>query len=320
MSENDRTDLVVIDGQCDFLASGEEPTNWCWPYGGRRRGSLYVEGAGKEAVRVKTMIEDHLDAWNKIHATLDGHDRNDGSHNIHWKDRLGNIVDPYTIVTFDDVKALTYTPGFRFGVIDGKAVPAREWALYYTEQLAERGRAPLCLWPVHCQKNTWGALIYQPLAEAYDKWCDHTGGWIDFISKGGWPWTEHYSGLVADVPDSTRLETQMNTTVVNDCAGAKWVVWLGWAGSHCLPWTARDGVNFFNPTEEEVKAALAAGLPEPKNDFILKCIFIEDAMAPVPNPPFPNAPDFEQNRRDFLDEMDKRGAKISTTTEVFKLL
>jgi len=306
-----RTDLFIIDGQNDFLASGNEPENWPCPFGGKRQGSLYVKGADEEAHLVKKMITENLDAWNKIHATLDAHDLNDGSHNVHWKDRMGNIVDPYTIVTHEDVESFTYSPGFGLGVIEGKAVSAREWALSYTKNLAEKGRAPLCLWPVHCQKNTWGADIYHPLREAYDTWCGHNGGWIDFITKGAWPWTEHYSGLCADVPDPTRPETQMNTAVVNDAAGADKIVWLGWAGSHCLPWTAKDGVNWFEPTADEKTNGAV-------NEFITKCIFLEDACAPVPNP----APgvDFEQDRRNFLDEMQSRGATISNTTEVLKLI
>lgn len=307
-----RVDIVVIDGQNDFLANGNEPENWPWPHGGRQRGALYIEGADVEAVRVANMIKgDGLEVFNKIHASLDGHDRNDGSHNVSWKDRFDNVIEPFTIITYDDVKALTYTPSFRFGVWEGKAVPAREWALNYTEALAELGRAPLCLWPVHCKKASWGANIYHPLDEAYDAWCDHTGAWIDFISKGGWPWTEHYSALIADVPDPTRPETQMNTAVVTDVAGANRIVWCGWAGSHCTAWTAKDAVNFFEPSDEEKKKGA-------KNEFVEKSIFLEDACAPVPNP----APgvDFEKNRRDFLDEMQSRGAVISTTTEVFNLL
>lgn len=306
----DRVDLVIIDGQNDFLAKGNEPENWPWPHGGRRQGALYVKGADKEAVLVANMIKKGLDIWAKIHASLDGHDKKDGSHNVSWNDRFGNIVDPFVIVSLDDVKALTYTPNFRFGVWEGKAVTAREWALKYTEALAELGRAPLCLWPVHCKKGTWGANIYHPLDEAYDAWCDHTGAWIDFISKGGWPWTEHYSALIADVPDPTVPSTQMNTKVVTDVAGAKRVVWCGWAGSHCTAWTAKDAVNFFEPSDEDKKNGA-------KNEFVKKSIFLEDACAPVPNIP---GVDFEKDRRDFLDEMQSRGAVISTTTEVFNLL
>ncbi len=306
-----RTDLFVIDGQNDFLASGDEPLDWPWPFGGRRRGSLYVEGADKEALRVAAMIEKAPEAFDKIHDSLDEHHRNDGSHNICWADRYGNIIPPFTIITHQNVVDMVYVPTFAFGVWEGRPVPAREWALKYTGALEKRGRAPLCAWPVHCEIGKWGANIYHPLAQAYDAWCEKTRRWLDPISKGTWPWTEHYSALVADVPDPTRKETQMNTGVVQDAAGATRIIWCGWAGSHCEAWTAKDGVNFFEPTDEQK----AKGM---KNEFITKCIFLEDACAPVPNPP--GGPDFVKDRRDFLDEMEKRGAVISNTVDVLKLL
>jgi nicotinamidase-related amidase len=88
----------------------------------------------------------------------------------------------------------------------------------------------LCLWPVHCQIGSWGAGIYHPLAEAYDEWCAATGGWIDFITKGFWPWSEHYSALRADVPDPAVRATQFNAPVVEDANDADLVVWCGWPG------------------------------------------------------------------------------------------
>jgi nicotinamidase-related amidase len=257
------------------------------------------------------MIRKQPEAFNKLHISLDEHHRNDGSHNVCWKDRHGNVTSPFTIITHQHVVDMEFVPTFAMGVWEGRPVAAREWALKYTAALEKRGRAPLCLWPVHCQIGTWGANVYHPLREAYDEWCEHVRGWLDPISKGTWPWTEHYSALQADVPDPTRRETQMNTAVVNDSAGADKIVWCGWAGSHCEAWTAKDGVNFFEPTDDEKKAGA-------KNQFIEKCIFLEDACAPIPNPP--GGPDFAKERQCFLDEMAKRGAAISTTTEVFRLL
>jgi nicotinamidase/pyrazinamidase len=173
--------------------------------------------------------------------------------------------------------------------------------LKYTEALEKNGRCPLCLWPPHCEIGTWGQSIYHPLQQAYDKWCEANNRWIDFISKGHWQWTEHYSGLVADVPDPTRPETQLNVGVIREAMNADMVVWCGWAGSHCLRWTALDAINYFG---------------QGGNDFIKKSVFLEDASAAVPNPP--NGPDFGQWRRDFLDEVAKRGASITTTDKFLK--
>lgn len=288
-----RADLIVIDGQNDF----------CDP-----SGALYVDGADKEAVLVSTMIKRLRDRrvsgghrLAKIHASLDSHPRNDCSHNVTWIDQAGNVAPPFTIITHADVQAHRWRPRFAFGVWEGRQVPSLEWALKYTESLERDGRAPLCLWPPHCEIGKWGQNVFSVLAEAYDDWAEATGRWINFITKGHWPYTEHYSALRADVIDPTILATQLNVDVINDVDGADLVGWCGWAGSHCLRWTALDAVNHFGAGD---------------NPFLRKSVFFEDASAAVRNPP--GGPDFAAWRREFLDEVEKRGAKIMTTTEFLK--
>jgi nicotinamidase-related amidase len=302
-----RIDVFVIDGQNDFCASGNEPSDWPQPAHDPKqlslaaKGALFVEGADKEAVLVADMF-DRLATHTgskiaKVHASLDSHHKNDGSHNTSWKGRDGKSPPPFTIVSNAMVKAQEFIPRFPIGVFEGKVMQSLEWADKYTAALDKLGRAPLCLWPPHCQIGTWGQCVYHPLMQAYDRWCDKTGGWIDWITKGQWAWTEHYSALRADVPDSTRPETQLNTGVIQDAMEADLIVWCGWAGSHCLRWTALDAVNFFGAGE---------------NAFLKKCVFLEDASAAVPNIPNPskdpNIPDFAQWRLDFLAEVKKRGA------------
>lgn len=305
-----RVDLFVIDGQNDFCASGKEPSNWPTPEDGRRPGALCVAGADQEAVRVASMIDElsvagpekHL--ISKIHATLDSHHVNDCAHNTVWRDQNGSTVPPFTIVSHDDIVKHKYTPAFAGGKWDGRPVSAYEWALKYTKALADRGRNPLCLWPEHCLIQTWGASVYQPLQDAYNRWSKQTGRWIDFISKGQNPFTEHYSALEADVPDPNDPTTNINGPVIRDAADADIIVWCGWAGSHCLKWTALDAINFFTKTGT--------------NPFIAKSVFLEDASAPVPNPP--GGPDFGQWRLDFLDEVVRRGGRVMKIAELVKEL
>lgn len=303
-----KIDLFVIDGQNSFCASGKEPKDWPAPAGGHRAGELYVEGADLEAVRVADMIKRLRDPnhqnghkLNNLRVSLDSHHRNDGSHNTSWKGPDGKSPPPFTIVSNEDVRNQKWLPRFPFGVWQGKICSSYDWALKYTEALESNGRCPLCLWPVHCEIGTWGQCIYYPLLLAYNDWCEVTGRWIEPITKGDWVWTEHYSALKADVPDPTVPKTGMNTEVVQSAMEADLIVWCGWAGSHCLRWTALDAINNFG-----------AG----SNEFIRKCVFLEDASAPVPNPP--GGPNFKQWRLDFLDEVAKRGGTITTTTEFLK--
>jgi nicotinamidase-related amidase len=305
-----RVDLFVVDGQNDFLASGNEPKDWPWPAGGPCRGALCVEGADKEGVLVADMI-DRLKAPNlplghkisKIHATLDSHNQNDGSHNIAWKDANGNSPPPFTIVSHADAVTQKYVPRFAGGMFNGVQLPAQQWAMKYTEALEKGGRSQLCLWPVHCKIGTWGSNVYHPLMQAYDRWCAATNLWIDWISKGSWPFTEHYSAMQADVPEPTVPNTQMNVACVQDAMNADKIAWVGWAGSHCLRWTALDAANYFGKTGP--------------NDFLKKSVFFEDACAAVSD--IPGAPfKFSDWRKEFLDEVSKRGATITKTTEFLK--
>lgn len=297
-----RVDLMIIDGQNDFCASGNEPDDWPRPFGGKHRpGALYVTGADEEATKVANMIKRIGKQFARIHASLDSHHLNDGSHNTSWRDRLGNTAPPFTIVTHEAVKNREFTPALPYGYWEGKIMPSYDWALIYTEKLEQDGRCPLCLWPPHCVIQGWGLNCYWPLQEAYDYWCDQTGSFIDFITKGQWPFTEHYSALRADVIDSTRIETQLNTDVLDDADKADLIGWCGWAGSHCTRWTALDAINYFGVGE---------------NPFLKKSVFLEDACAPVPSPP--GGPDFAQWRAEFLDEVKRRGAAISTTEEFLR--
>jgi len=313
-----RVDLFVIDGQNDFCSSGKEPAKWPTPEGGHRPGALSVAGADSEAVLVADMInelttsgiERHL--ISKIHATLDSHHVNDCAHNTVWRDQNGQIAPPFTIVSHEDVKNHKYIPSFAIGVWEGRPITSYDWALKYTQALADKGRNPLCLWPEHCLIQSWGASIYHPLQEAYNRWERQTGRWIDFISKGQWPFTEHYSAIIADVPDPTKHETQMNAVVINEASGADTIVWCGWAGSHCLKWTALDAINFKEPKDSNGNPT---GEPNP---FIAKSIFLEDASAPVPNPP--GGPDFVQWRLDFLDEVVRRGGRVMKCKDLIREL
>jgi nicotinamidase/pyrazinamidase len=294
-----RIDCIIIDGENDFLASGKEPWNT-----EKRMGSLYVAGADQEALTVASLI-DHLALPEvKLHATLDAHHLNDCAHNTSWKGPDGTSPPPFTMVTHDDVVKQRWVPVLAAGVWEGDShISAYQWALNYTKALEVRGRNPLILWPPHCVIGEWGSCVYQPLADAYRRWCEKTHRWISYITKGQWPWTEHYSAIVADVPDSTRPETQLNTDLIRNVNEAELVVWTGWAGSHCLKWTALDAVNFFGKGE---------------NEFLQKSVFLSDCCAAVGDQPGSTL--FADWRKEFLDEVQQRGAAVKTAAEFLQTL
>ena len=293
-----RIDLFVVDGLNDFCATGNESWN-----AQKKRGALFVENADIEAQLAADMIErltppDQPSKLAKIHSFCDEHHKNDIAHPGFWKKPDGSHPDPFTgPVTLQDVESHRLSP-----VLDG----LRPRVIDYIKKLEKRGRNPLIIWPEHCLFKTWGACTYKPLADAFDMWCARTGGWINFIDKGRFPLTEHYGGFEADVPDDDHQDTKFNTKLVPDLEAADKVAWIGWAGSHCLKWTASDGINYFTDPSTG------------NNDLVKKSVFFEDGSAPVVSPDPGQTKMFAQWRKDFLDEMDRRGATITTTTAFLK--
>lgn len=294
-----KLDLIVIDGQNDFLASGSEPWN------NVGRGSLYVNNADQEALTVANLIDYAGCKFTKIHSTLDSHHYNDCSHNVAWRRRDGSIPDIFTLVEPEDIRRRDLVPAIPFWMWQGKAIDAVEGAILYTEALAKRGRNKLCLWPVHCEIGTWGQNIYQPIRDAYTRWCQQTSRWIDYWTKGAWQWTEHYSAIEADVPDPTRPETQKNAWFIKAMAATDRAIWTGWAGSHCEKWTAKD-------------AAASFDQPDGSNPFLAKSTFLTDCCAAVGDQP--GSTMFKDWREEFLSEVRSRGATLMTAAEFMQTI
>ena len=287
-----RVDLVVIDGQNDFL----DPN-----------GALYVQGADKEAELLAAMIDRLGNKIFKIHATLDSHHDIDIAHPQMWKDENGNPPDPFTIITADEVRDRKWTCTL-LGNFPGTTMSYHAKALDYVEQLEGNGRYPLCIWPPHCLIGTPGHNIYPALRDAYESWINRRGQspWINYVTKGDYPWSEHYSAIKADVPDGNIPATQINAPLLTTMAQADIIVWTGWAGSHCLANTGRDAVDYFDPP--------AGSPPEAKNEFIRKSVLLTDVCAPVqPDPPGTTM--FTDMRDNFISEMESRGMKLSTTDQ-----
>lgn len=289
-----RVDLIIIDGQNDFLCPPPGPGETFVP---GKHGALSVAGADQEAERLAAMINRLGRKISKIHATLDSHHPIHIAHPIFWKDEHGNHPDPFTIISADDVRQGRWTCTLLGYYNSDKKITFQDKALSYVEILEKNGRYPLCIWPPHCLIGTPGHNVYGPLFEAYNAWIeDQNAGFVNYVIKGDWPFTEHYSAIQADVPDPAVPKTQINADLLKDMAEADIVVWAGWAGSHCLANTGRDAVNYFGQGE---------------NPFIKKSVLLTDVCAPVGD--LPGSTMFHDMRENFIKEMDQRGMQLATT-------
>ena len=262
--------LLIIDPEHDF----------CNP-----NGSLFVPGAPEDMGRLATMIHRLKDKLSDIHVTLDSHHPVDIAHAVWFKDDNGNHPAPFTQITASDL---------RDGVWTTTKPGAYKRTLDYLKALETNGRYPHVIWPNHCLIGTEGTNVVPDVADALLEWTDRFG-WVNFVTKGSNPWTEHFSAVKAEVPDPQDITTQINTDFIQTLEKADVVLLAGEAGSHCLANTCIDIADNFSDAK-----------------FVEKLVLLTDATSPVPT--------FEGLQDSFIDTLVKRGMKTSTTSDFLKTL
>jgi nicotinamidase/pyrazinamidase len=257
--------LVVIDPQNDFCD---------------RNGSLFVPGADEDCKRLAAMVQRLRDRLTDIHVTLDSHRKVDISHPMWWRDGRGKAPAPFTSITADDVQNGRWTTS-------RPSMFAR--SLRYLQALEQSGRYPHVIWPYHCLIGDEGHGVNPLLADALHEWEDRFAV-VDFITKGSNPWTEHFSGVQAEVPDPEDPGTQVNTGFVTTLEEADVILMAGEALSHCLANTVRDIVTQFQAPH-----------------LVQKIHLLTDASSSVPG--------FEHLADAFVRDLTKQGMRTTTTRD-----
>ena len=203
----------------------------------------------------------------------------DVAHPIAWVDNNGNHPVPFTII---DDRGLNSWKASKPGL--------QKRFETYVNELKALGRNPLCVWLPHCLIGSPGSNVVESLFEAFSNWCLSKRLTINWVAKGSNPLTEHYSAVVADVPDSNDPGTQLNINLIQLTETADTILLAGEAGSHCLKWTVTDIANNFG-SESSIK----------------KFVLLTDATSPVPG--------FESHYEQFVNELSVRGMQTATTTD-----
>lgn len=269
-----RLELLVIDPQNSF----------CHP----TEGELYVPGAEKDMERLAALIERLLYDIDDIHVTLDTHHELDVAHPIFWLNNQGEHPEPFTLISKQDVIDgvwMPFDPELScppYGTLLDRMVA-------YVTKLEESGRYQLTIWPPHCRIGTPGHNVVEPLREVLRKWELERYGMVSYIIKGGNVFTEHYSGIQAEVPDPDDPSTQVNTELVQTLEKADIVLFSGEASSHCVANTIRDIAKNFG------------------EDALKKWVLLEDAMSAVPG--------FEPLADEFFQEMKDKGMNVTKTSD-----
>jgi nicotinamidase/pyrazinamidase len=274
--------LLIIDPQNDFC---DLPADY-------RRGetpSLPVAGAHADLLRVAGFIRDMGARLAQITVTLDSHYRLDIAHPGFWQTGDGGPVTPFTAITAAQLRAGDYRP---------RDPSAQDRAQHYLDQLEARGRYTLMVWPVHCEIGSWGHNVHADVRAAYDAWEEAQQRSVAKVMKGINPWTEHYSALLAEVPDPTDPHTQLNVALVDDLDRADLLIVAGEAGSHCVKATVEDVIAHL--PGDGWKSA-----PE-------RVVLLTDCMSPVTG--------FQAQHDAFLADMKARGVTLTTSDRLLQRL
>lgn len=269
--------LMLIDEQNDFT----DPN-----------GTLFVKNSDQNVRRVAKMIERLEPRIDDIHVTLDSHRIIDISHPKWWVDENGKPPAPFTGVVLSPERQLQF-----FNYQTGVKTPARTFLMgalkrtvEYIEALTKGGRYPHTIWPEHCLIGDQGHNLNPVVASAIHGWERKRYALCDVVTKGSNPWTEHFSAVMAEVPDPTDPGTQLNRQLVETIENADIVAWAGEARSHCFANTFRDTVNNFRDPS-----------------VLAKMVILTDGTSDVPG--------FEKYGEDFITWARDKGVKFSTTTD-----
>jgi nicotinamidase-related amidase len=270
--------LLLIDPQNDFcdLPQGYLPHD---PATGTAHApALPVPGAHQDMLRLAQLIDQGRDGISAISITLDSHHRYDIAHPTFWHAAGSAEVAPFTQISAADVRAERFMP---------RAPQLLPQVLAYLDALEANGRYQLMVWPVHCEIGSWGHNVHDDVRAAYNRWEDARHAIVSKIVKGSNPMTEHYSAVMAEVPDASDPDTQLNRQLIASLAQADLVYIAGEAGSHCVKATTEHLAEHLDP---------------------VKLVLVTDCMSPVFG--------FDQQYRDFTRRMQERGVRLAQSADV----
>ena len=276
--------LLLIDPQRGFMDPNVTEEYKNFPFLEEHIGELYVEGAADDAKHIANFIRDKGKEITSITVTLDSQHVNHIANYIVWlmQNNNGEWVhpDPYTLIPVEDMES---------GKFRTKNPARNREALEYAKALLDNKRYVLCLWPLHCLIGSPGYDIEKRIYAALVEWEIEYGRHVIKVTKGSNYKTEHYSAVMADVPDPRDPTTSLNKSLIDDLEKYDEILIAGEALSHCVANTVID---------------IADHISE---DAVRKFRMLEDGSSPVPG--------FEQLAQDFIKSMESKGMERIKTTE-----
>ncbi len=273
--------LLIIDPQNDFCDLPEHYLPLDPVSKTRLSPALPVSGAHADMLRLAELIQRGGAGISDISITLDSHHRLDIAHPGFWHGADQQALPAFTQISAAQVRAGQYLPR------DPHALPR---TLSYLDALESAGRYQLMIWPVHCEIGSWGQNVHADIRAAYSRWEDAGQRIVTKLNKGSNPWTEHYSAVMAEVPDADDPDTQLNQGFIAMLAGADQILIAGEAGSHCVKATTEHIADNFSAHS------------------LSRLVLLTDCMSPVSG--------FDAQYQGFLQDMQARGLRLARSSDV----
>ena len=200
--------LLLVDFQIDFC---------------HRDGALSVPGAEGDLRRTIEFIYANAPRIKTIVASLDSHMAFQIFYPTWWADERGDHPPPHTVIDSASIKK-------------GRFRPLREvaWSLAYVEELEERAKKALYIWPFHTMVGGIGQALDPALFEAVHWHSVARRSQPIFLQKGMIPATEHYSPFEPEVKVPTHPHGSLNTTLLRLLETHARIYVAGEAKSHCV--------------------------------------------------------------------------------------
>jgi len=251
--------LIAIDVQNTFCIPGFEL------FVGGRSG----QGAVDDNRRLCEFIYRNLGSITHITATLDTHSAMQIFHAIFLVDQQGRHPDPLTLVSYDDLLKgqWRFNPALApsLGITPEHG---QQHLLHYAQELKERGKYDLTIWPYHVMLGSIGHALVPAVEEAIFFHTLARASQADFEIKGSNPLTEHYSAIGPEVLDGPHGEpiAKRSAKFIHTLQACDAVLIAGQAKSHCVAWTIADLLTDIRTIDERL---------------VQKVYLLEDCTSPV---------------------------------------
>lgn len=284
--------MLNIDLQKDF----------CFPQGSLYVGGRSGTGAMDDNARIAEFIYRNSAHIKEISCTFDTHLLFQMFFNTFWLDANGNHPAANQFITTDDILSGKFSPNpmIAWWLCGGNIDFFKKQVIYYTQELARKGKYTLFLWPPHCQLGSEGHALAGVIMEA---WYFHgmvRGSQPRPEIKGDNPWTENYSIMAGEVltAHTGTVIAKKNTKFLDKLLTADAIVIAGQASSHCVKSSIEDILD---------EIVIQRNAPE----LAKKVYIMEDCTSAVV---IPGVLDFTDDAQAALDKFANAGMNIVKST------